>query len=227
MTKPILQISDSESEDDLLESVLRFPNVQPDQSLLCTITNSDSSTNCTTPSSTLPINPDIPPSQLIGTSSERKDIISEQNNEYIQSLEADRLKQVTKRRQENLREARTQRVLPIPAIDEPQVKISIRHTSLGVVSRAFPIDSYISSVYDWIGSLCLMPEHFVLKMRNAHEVSPLQPVLAFDKMVLNMCETPNSSPPYPDQDVSFLGFGQETPSNLLADDTFEENDVLR
>lgn len=175
-------------------------------------------------------NNDFDVDNLIGTSSERYELIEEQDREFRESLEADRLKEQTKRRQESLKAARTMRVVPIPSPEEPQVKISIRHITLGIVTRPFAIDNYVSAIYDWVGSLSLTPEHFVLKMHNTEEVSPLQPVISFDKMVLNMSEA-LESPEFPDQDVCFLGYGSTNPSSSTNpsqnDDTSEDGDILR
>lgn len=53
--------------------------------------------------------------------------------------------------------------------------VSVRHTNLGVVSRAFDPKGTISGIYDWIGSLCPTPEHFRLIAFPSSTLFPRRP----------------------------------------------------
>ena len=63
---------------------------------------------------------------------------------------------------EGLRQVREQRSPPEPNSSEAKVKVSVRHCTLGVVSRVFDPEGSMQGVYDWIGSLSKTPEHFLL-----------------------------------------------------------------
>ncbi|CAH3033566.1 unnamed protein product, partial [Porites lobata] len=110
---------------------------------------------------------------LKGSSRERAKLREEQDGEYAESLRADRAK--TERREQALKEelnkarkdeeihaARLSRVLDEPTVDEPRVVVRVRHIDLGLVNRAFKPNQEMAAVYDWIGSLQLIPLYFSL-----------------------------------------------------------------
>jgi hypothetical protein len=106
---------------------------------------------------------------LVGTSEERKQMMDQLRLAYEASLEADRAKLLQREeenaaiaRRELLRRTREKRLLPVPTEDEPQVVARVRHSSLGLITRAFPANSKVIAVYDWVGSLSVIPEHFTL-----------------------------------------------------------------
>ena len=113
---------------------------------------------------------------LIGTSAERAKELEEMNGEYEESLRVDREKarrkedletlvrnaEETTKRLETLRRCREQAVGSKPEIEDPHTLVSVRHLTLGVVTRGFHINSTYEEVYNWVGSLALEPEHFHL-----------------------------------------------------------------
>ena len=109
-------------------------------------------------------------SQLIGTSDERAAFFKELEDEVKQSetadqekeFKAERMKRETERR-DALSLSREARVFPEVEIDDPShILVNVRHVSLGVVTRSFKKEWTVSAVYDWIGSLSALPEHFSL-----------------------------------------------------------------
>lgn len=101
---------------------------------------------------------------LIGTSEERRNLMDQVQTEYEASLAADQEKDLEKEanvRREALRMSRKNRVLYEPATHEPRVTVSVRHSILGVVRRAFPPNGTVMALYDWVGSLSTHPEHLL------------------------------------------------------------------
>ena len=113
---------------------------------------------------------------LIGTSSERQQFFDDLDQELRASLAADKAKvESTDKQQliseptndetdslERLHQVHEQRSPPEPNSSKPKVKVSVRHCTLGVVSRVFDLEGSMQGVYDWIGSLSKTPEHFLL-----------------------------------------------------------------
>ena len=95
------------------------------------------------------------------------------------------------------------RVVRIPSTSEPEVIVSVRHLTLGIVTRAFAVENNVSAIYDWIGSLSLVPERFTLTTHKGDEITPPQPVSSVDKAVLYMSEKEE----FPEEDVWLLGYG--------------------
>ena len=96
---------------------------------------------------------------LLGTSAERNSLREDQDKEYLDSLRKDQEKEQAKQEellrrqeefaiQESLREAREMRVPAKPDISEVHVKVSVRHVTLGVITRKFPKSDYVGTVYD-------------------------------------------------------------------------------
>ena len=153
---------------------------------------------------------------LIGSSEGRTLLREEQDKEYQMSLEMDKKKVADKeylhipdrKLKEQIQSARK-----APVVAEPStgtiVTVKIRHSSLGVVSRRFPLNTRMYAVYDWAGSLCTDPTQFILT--DPATGSTLQPSsLVQDKHALNMVESSDGTPSLleSDDEVQFLGFGQ-------------------
>ena len=67
-------------------------------------------------------------------------------------------------RQNKLQQARLLRTPQEPKESEQSisVEIKVRHVSLGIVKRNFRESDCMACVYDWVGSLSIIPEHFQL-----------------------------------------------------------------
>ena len=84
--------------------------------------------------------------------------------------------QKTKEEAEELENLRLRRELRVPS--EPEdgsdncVTIRVRHQLLGIVSRNFGNESFVSAVYDWIGSLNVSPKFFSLSTRPEEVIHP-------------------------------------------------------
>ena len=113
--------------------------------------------------------------------------------------------------QESLREAEEMRVPAGPDISEVHVKVSVRHVTLGVITRKFPKSGHVGTVYDWVGSLSLTPEYFTLSMVSSMDLNPALPIETVDQATLSMHEC-DESPPFPDEKVCF--HGHQLASNL-------------
>ena len=121
--------------------------------------------------------------------------------------------------QESVRQAREKRLPTEPDLNEEHVKVSVRHVTLGVITRKFSKSGHVGTVYDWVGSLGLPPEYFTLSMVGNMNLNPALPIETVDKAVLSMYEC-GESPPFPDEMVCFLGFG--TPSEIPSEDNICE-----
>ena len=64
----------------------------------------------------------------------------------------------------------------------------------------------MACVYDWVGSLSIVPEHFQLLDYAGRMLLPSQPVKEARNTTLYMSEA-MSTPPLEDEEVTFLGFG--------------------
>ena len=53
-------------------------------------------------------------------------------------------------------------------MNEEHVVVCVRHPDLGVVTRAFRPYETINAVYNWIGSLQKVPEHFRFYLPRGH-----------------------------------------------------------
>ena len=171
---------------------------------------------------------------LKGNSRERAKLREEQDGEYAESLRADRAK--TERREQALKEelnkarkveeihaARLSRVLDEPTVDEPRVVVRVRHIDLGLVNRAFKPNQKMAAVYDWIGSLQLIPLYFSLSNTPGNVIDPSVSIDYSADKVLFMEQRDDPIPLSADDDeVSFKGFGEigeigmTPPSRLMA-----------
>lgn len=111
-------------------------------------------------------------------------------------------------RQNKLQQARLMRTPREPKENEQStsVVIQVRHLSLGILRRNFYEWERMASVYDWVGSLSLIPEHFQLLDYAGKLLLPPQPLAELKNTTLYMREA-MTTPPLEDEEVSFLGFG--------------------
>ena len=167
---------------------------------------------------------------LKGSSRERAKLKEEQDREYAESLRADRAK--TERREQALKEelnkarkdeeihaARLSRVLDEPTVDEPRVVVRVRHIDLGLVNRAFKPNQEMAAVYDWIGSLQLIPLYFSLSSTPGNVIDP-------SVSIDYSADKEQRDDPIPlsadDDEVSFKEFGEigeigmTPPSRIMA-----------
>lgn len=112
-------------------------------------------------------------------------------------------------RQNKLQQARLLRTPQEPKECEQStsVEIKVRHVSLGIVTRNFRDSECMACVYDWVGSLSLIPEHFQLLDYTGMMLLPSQVVKEAAHTTLNMTETMSTPPLEDHEEVTFLGFG--------------------
>ena len=130
---------------------------------------------------------------LLGSSSEIKNILEQQDKEFRESLlfdqfvdfEKEQVKKCMKKdeldKSEFLYKSRCERVPEDPGVDDHHAMVSVRHVTLGVISRRFPRSCQISSLYDWVGSLSRYPAYFNLS-------SSTSSITLVDRTLLNMAE---------------------------------------
>ena len=127
-------------------------------------------------------------------------------------------------RQERLRSARASRVPSEPKIEEDHVIVLVRHVAQGVVSRMFlKRTTTMAQVYDWIGSLQLVPEYFqLLSPVSGLVLLPEEPVTHAANCVLNMCEVEDPlSLVHGDSEINAFGFAETFLEDTSAN--FPEN----
>lgn len=126
---------------------------------------------------------------------EDKDKCLRQEIEDVQRLEA-------------LRKTRENRVPLEPAENTERVKVLVKHSVEGNVSRFFRAGESMVAVYDWVGSLNLFAENFALYLRPGRRVAPMEDVAVVDGALLHM-EICNKPIPMssPESGVNFKGFG--------------------
>lgn len=128
---------------------------------------------------------------------ERRKIRREQDQAYQESLKCDKEKEEAQKRklanelldtqrQESTRHSRELRVPREPDVAEEHCTVSIRHTYLGLCTRRFVPSNTVAAVYDWIGSLSLVPENFELLFKPGNVISPTEPVTVINKITINM-----------------------------------------
>ena len=152
-------------------------------------------------------NEEVKPNEII----ERRQLVSDQNKEYDQSLRADRQKdleieqkETENTRLEEVRLARLARLEHEATLEEEHVVVAVRHTELKLQTRFFRSTSTMTAVYDWIGSLSREPEHFQLYNCNRLPAVPDDKVLSgvYDMQILDspLLMSPSGT-------VAFKGFG--------------------
>ena len=158
---------------------------------------------------------------LIGSSSDREDLRKQQEDEYMQSLAVDKAKEERKKTETlrgegkgraatglGLHQMRSARVEVEPLQTEPKIEMSVRHIHCGVDSRSFHPHKTMSHVYDWVGSLSILPEYFQLCGFDGKCLLPSESVTVADKQMLYMTESkgmPNLDEE--DPEINFRGFG--------------------
>ena len=70
-----------------------------------------------------------------------------------------------------------------------------------------PYSNTMAAVYDWIGSLSLVPENFELLSQPGIVVSPAEPVTVVDRTTINMTSSNSTPNMADDSDIQFRGFG--------------------
>ena len=138
-------------------------------------------------------------STLLGSSSERKKIREHQDEEFHESLRRDQFADFEKEqaiermknevtKSDSIHKSRCERVPEEPSINDEHAMVSVRHTTLGVVSRRFSRSCQISSLYDWIGSLCRYPAHFNLSSPGISKLYPTSSIMLVDRALVSMAE---------------------------------------
>ena len=84
------------------------------------------------------------------------------------------------------------------------VTVKVRHVTMGKQERRFPSSSAMSSVFDWIGSLCEEPENFTLRDALALPLHPSNPIV--DRTMIYMVFS-DKRPSLADSEIQFRGFG--------------------
>ena len=117
-------------------------------------------------------------STLVGSSNERRALVEQIEQDFEASLACDQAKDEQRKvkeqaaaqneRREELRIARENRTPPEPDMKSPHVIIRVRHPELGSISRAFSPLSKMVDVYNWVGSLATLPQHFLLSQTFPH-----------------------------------------------------------
>lgn len=164
--------------------------------------------------------PDFEPSistGLVGSCTDRAHLIAEQDNAFQLSQAADLVKmqqandESTRRSMETqrihqLRIERTNRVPEEPRDVKHAITVNVRHVDMGLLPRCFPSTGTVTFVYDWIGSLNDLPEHF--------RFSPSEPIRSIHKCTLFMEVIDTPVLLSPSGEVSFQGFGGVTNQRL-------------
>lgn len=185
--------------------------------------------------------------QLIGSSKQRQELKESIDKAYEESLAADQAKssvnvvvvdeeeyhQKANADAYDLRKARNERLPKEPCASEPHYIVSVRHLSLGVLTRMFSLNDCAYSIYDWIGSLTDSPQHFQLCTYSGQCVSPSDNVKSVDKCMLVMVPSMDPVPFSPNETVSLRGFGSRwvvdpitdcVPRNIMQEDDEEKYD---
>ena len=77
------------------------------------------------------------------------------------------------------------RVPPEPAENTERVKISVKHSVEGNVSRFFRAGESMVAVYDWVGSLSFCAQNFTLYMALGRCMNPMEDVVVVDGTLLH------------------------------------------
>ena len=84
------------------------------------------------------------------------------------------------------------------------VTVKVRHVTMGKQERRFPSFSAMSSVLDWVGSLCEEPENFTLRDALALPLHPSNPIE--DRSMIYTVVS-DKTPSLADSEIQFRGFG--------------------
>uniref|UniRef100_A0A7M5VC91 HECT domain-containing protein n=2 Tax=Clytia hemisphaerica TaxID=252671 RepID=A0A7M5VC91_9CNID len=132
--------------------------------------------------------------------------------------EKKRQAETRKQEQENLRQSRLSRVKAEPNLSEDHTVISVRHPKLGTRRRVFLDKDNFSCVYDWVGSLDIVPKYFQLIHPSGQLLQPWKTVSAFGKVVLNMEACDNALELEPEGEVALSGFSVQEDLFAYADE---------
>ena len=146
-------------------------------------------------------------STLIGSSHERRVLVQQIEREFETSLASDQAKDQQRKaeeqafaqneRRQELRIARESQTPAEPDVKNPRVIIRVRHPELGSVSRAFSPFSKMADVYNWVGSLATLPEHFLLAQTFPNSfLYPDEDVSSVNSSVLYMVSQEDPVPMY-------------------------------
>lgn len=184
---------------------------------------------------------------LIGSSIQRQELKELIDNAYEESLAIDQANSSVHARAadeseshqeeskdvDDLKRIRNERLPKEPYASDPHYIVSVRHLSLGVLTRMFSLDDSVYSIYDWIGSLPDSPEHFQLCTYFGDCVSPSESVKSVDKCMLVMIPSIEPVIFSPNETVSLRGFGpqgvldsitEHCPNNFMQEDDNGETD---
>ena len=123
-------------------------------------------------------------------------------------------------RLETLRLSRFERVYNEPDLAEPHIMVSVRHTIVGNKVRFFKDQALMSEVYDWVGSLCRIPEHFMLLDYSG---KPMLPHHIATSGMYNLREEDSAVNMSAEGTVAFSGYGV-TSTDDTSDYTSKEID---
>lgn len=134
---------------------------------------------------------------------EEKNKVAAANQQRVAKLKLE-IAELTKK--ENIRKARSERVLPEPELVDDCVVCFVQHVSIGKVQRLFrPVDT-AQAIYDWIGSLCPEPIYFKLCPHlSTIPISLETKIASIERTILNMIETDEPIQNAADDSVTFLG----------------------
>ena len=168
---------------------------------------------------------------LLGSSSERKNFGEQQDKKFRESLLLNQFADFEKEQVEKsmkdeldksefLYKSRCERVPEEPGVDDRHAMVSVRHVTLGVISRRFPRSCQISSLYDWVGSLSRYPAHFNLSSSGISNLHSTSSITLVDRALINMAECDEGTT-FPDESsTKFTGsrITENIPDVLLEDD---------
>ena len=153
-----------------------------------------------------------------------RNLRKEQDEEFQKCLELDRKKQAALEGEieelskfEELRSIKAARVPAEAGSGSPRVLMVAQHPFQGRVTRFFSAGEKMVTVYDWLGSLDLHPEHFSFQVHPATTISPEEGIFGYEDVVMYMrtLDEPllmgTSSP-----EISFVGFGTCTSHDDIA-----------
>ena len=144
----------------------------------------------------------------------------EQDGEYAESLRADHAKTECReqafkeelnktRKVKEIHTTRLSTVLDEPTVDEPRVVVRVRHIDLGLVNCVFKPNQKMAAVYDWIGSLQLIPLYFSLSSTLGNVIDPSVSIdYSADKVLFMEQRDDPIRLSADDDEVSFKGFGE-------------------
>ena len=129
---------------------------------------------------------------MLGTSDRRNSLREDQDKECLDSLRKHQEKEQAKK------------------------SFSVAKKNLQFKKKCkFPKSGHVGTVYDWVGSLSLTPEYFILSMVDSMDLNPALLIETVGQTTLSMHEC-DESLPFPYETVCFHGFGE--PSKIPSED---------